>query len=214
MPVPARSTSLAVVSPGSSTTSPATIANFTLGNAATGEGSLNVTGVGTLGPSQVIAEDVLIGNSGTGHLNITAGGVFTQNIDGSPDAFVAQQLDSSGDVTVHGDGSQWSMARLEIGNLGDATLSVEAGGFVHSTSNDMALADSGGSGRVAVFGAGTSNSTLQVANDLYVGSAGLGELRVGQDLLGTADGNGTLHVGSDSVHRQQCRQSSSTTRSS
>ena len=73
-----------------------------------------------------------IGNFGTGHLNITDGGVLNQNIFTSPDAFVAQNLGSSGDVTVNGDGSQWLMARLEIGNLGDATLSVEDGGLVRS----------------------------------------------------------------------------------
>ncbi len=169
------------------------IANFELGYLADGEGTLNISGSG----SQVIAEDVLIGRSGTGHLNITAGGVLNQNIFTSPDAFVALNVDSSGDVTVNGTGSQWLMARLEIGNLGDATLSVEAGGLVRSNSNDMVLGDAGGSGKVAVFGAGVSNSTLQVTNDLYVGSAGLGELYVGQDLLGAADGNGSLIVGSD-----------------
>ena len=52
------------------------IANFELGYLADGEGTLNVSGAG----SQVIAEDVLIGRSGTGHLNITAGGVLNQNI--------------------------------------------------------------------------------------------------------------------------------------
>ncbi len=169
------------------------IANFELGLLADGEGTLNISGTG----SQVIAEDVLIGRSGTGHLNITAGGVLNQNIFTSANAFVALEVGSSGDVTVNGDGSQWLMARLEIGNFGDATLSIEDGGLVRSNSNDMALADAGGSGRVAVFGAGVSNSTLQVTNDLYVGSAGLGELYVGQDLLGAADGNGSLIVGSD-----------------
>ncbi|MEZ6073763.1 MAG: PEP-CTERM sorting domain-containing protein [Pirellulales bacterium] len=61
----------------------------------------------------------------------------------------------------------------------------------------MSIADAGGNGRVAVFGAGTGSSTLDVTNDLYVGNIGLGELFVGKDLNGTADGNGTLDVGSD-----------------
>jgi T5SS/PEP-CTERM-associated repeat protein len=166
------------------------IADFELGVLADGVGTLNVEGPG----SQIIAEDVVVGNAGAGTVTITAGGVFNQNIGPSPDAFVAQQAGATGDVTVHGDGSQWLMARLEIGNLGDATLSVEAGGLVRSNSNDMALGDAGGSGRVAVFGAGASNSTLQVANDLYVGSAGSGDVRIGQDLAGTTDGRGALQV--------------------
>jgi T5SS/PEP-CTERM-associated repeat protein len=163
------------------------IANFDLGVTADGEGTLNIMGGGVMGPSQVIAEDVIIGNLGTGHVNITAGGVLNQNINGDPDAFVALQLGSSGDVTVSGNGSQWLMERLEIGNLGDGTLSIEDGGLVRSNNNDMALADAGGSGKVAVFGtpdtgSGANISTLEVTNNLFVGSNGLGELRVGVDL--------------------------------
>jgi T5SS/PEP-CTERM-associated repeat protein len=175
------------------TTDTTGISDWELGETADGDGTLNINGAG----STAFGEDVIIGNFGSGHVHITGGGVFNQNIGSSPDAFVAQQVGSSGDVTVSGDGSQWLMGRLEIANLGDATLSVEAGGLVRSNSNDMALGDAGGSGRVAVFGAGASNSTLHVTNDLYVGSAGRGELSVGQNLSGTPDGNGSLVVGSD-----------------
>ncbi len=173
------------------------IADFQLGVTATGEGTLNIVG----DDSSVIAEDVFVGNLGNGHLNITAGGVLNQNISTSPDAFVAQATGSSGDVTVHGTGSEWRASRIEIGNLGDGTLSVEAGGFVRSAaaggSTDMTLGDAGGSGKVAIFGSGGSASRLEVAQDLYVGNLGLGELFVGRDLSGTADGSGTLSVGSD-----------------
>ncbi|MEZ6073764.1 MAG: hypothetical protein R3C10_26670 [Pirellulales bacterium] len=99
------------------------IADVQLGVTADGDGTLNIIGA----TSSVIAEDVLVGNFGTGHLLISDGGVLNQNISTSPDAFIAQQLGSSGDATVHGDGSQWLMARLEVANLGDATLSIEAG---------------------------------------------------------------------------------------
>ncbi|WP_168205048.1 beta strand repeat-containing protein [Bythopirellula goksoeyrii] len=159
------------------------IADFQLGLTADGEGTLNINGAG----SSVIAEDLFVGSNGTGNLNITAGGVLNQNIHTSPDAFVAANVGSSGDIMVNGDGSQWLMARLEIGNLGDATLSVEDGGLVRSNSNDMVLAVAGGSGNVAVFGtpdtgSGANISTLDATNNLFVGSEGLGELRVGVDL--------------------------------
>ena len=169
------------------------ISDIELGVQASSSGTLLIDGPN----STVTAEDVYIGRAGSGLVTVSGGGHFDQSIAASPDAFVAQELGSSGDVTVSGDNSQWLMARLEIGNLGDATLSVEAGGLVRSNSNDMALGDAGGSGRVAVFGAGASESTLEVTNDLYVGSAGLGVLHVGQDLLGNPDGNGSLVVGSD-----------------
>ncbi|TWU28155.1 beta strand repeat-containing protein [Bythopirellula polymerisocia] len=180
------------------------IADFNLGLTADGEGTLNIDGSG----SSVIAEDMSIGVSGTGHLNITNGGVLNQNIGTSPYAFVALNAGSSGDVTVNGVGSQWDMARLEIGNLGDATLSVEDGGLVRSNSNDMTLADAGGSGRVAVFGtpdtgSGANISTLDVTNDLYVGNLGLGELRVGVDLAANLNadplgvGHADISVGGD-----------------
>ncbi len=180
------------------------IANFELGYLADGDGTLHVSG----GGSQVIAEDVLIGRSGTGHMSIAAGGVVNQNISTSPDAFVALNAGSSGDVTVHGLGSQWLMARLEIGNLGDATLSIEDGGLVRSNSNDMVLADAGGSGKVALvgtpdMGGGAKISTLDVTNDLFVGSNGLGELRVGVGLAADLNtdplgvGHASLVVDSD-----------------
>lgn len=168
-------------------------ADISLGFAATGEGTLNIIGPN----SAVIVEDLFVGESGAGHLMISAGGRMDGSLGTTPDAFVAQAADSTGDVTVNGDGSQWQAARIEIGNLGTATLSVEAGGLVRSNSNDMTLGDAGGSGRVAVFGSGTNASRLETANDLYVGNIGLGQLFIGQDLTGTANGAGELSVGSD-----------------
>lgn len=169
------------------------IPNIFVGHQAAGNGTLLIDGAGTV----VTAEDSYIGNNGAAQVTVSGGGHFDQTIGSSPNALVAQQVGSSGDVTVTGDNSRWQTARLEIGNLGDATLSVEAGGLVRSNSNDMALGDAGGSGRVAVFGAGSSASSLEVTNDLYVGSAGQGVIYVGQDLLENPDGNGSLVVGSD-----------------
>ncbi len=134
--------------------------------------------------------------AGSGALNITDGGVFNQNIYTSPDAVIAVDTASTGDVIVHGDGSEWSMAILTVGSQGDATLSIEEGGLVQSNGSNVVLGDEGGSGRIAVFGSGTDNSTLDVANSLYVGYYGLGVLHVGQDLAGAANGAGALTVGS------------------
>ena len=169
------------------------IADFELGVFATGNGTINVDGA----DSQIIAEDSYFGRAGSGAVNITNGGQLLQTIGTNADAFVANDTDSTGAVTVNGDDSQWQADRIEIANLGTATLSVEAGGFVRSNANDMTLADAGGSGQVAVFGSGTNASRLETANDLYIGNLGLGQLFVGQDLMGNPNGTGELSVGSD-----------------
>ncbi|MEM7625872.1 MAG: PEP-CTERM sorting domain-containing protein [Planctomycetota bacterium] len=177
------------------------IADFVFGRNATGNGTGNIGGVGT----QIIAEDVLVGNSGTGALNITNGGTVLQNIGPSPDAFVGSLAGSSGSVVVNGDGSRWASSRTEIGNNGSGTLSVEAGGLVESGTtavDDMVIGDQAtATGSVAVFGSeGGNASRLTSTRDLYVGASGLGELRIGQDLTGStaaSGGFGELSVASD-----------------
>ncbi len=177
------------------------IADFVFGRNATGNGTGNIDGVGT----QIIAEDVFVGNSGTGSLNITNGAALLQNIGGSPDAFVGSVAGSTGSVVVNGDGSRWASSRTEIGNNGSGTLSVEAGGLVESGTtavDDMIIGDQAtAAGSVAVFGSeGGNASRLTSTRDIYVGLEGLGELRVGQDLTGStaaSGGFGELSVASD-----------------
>ncbi|MEO1497399.1 MAG: hypothetical protein AAFV43_09640 [Planctomycetota bacterium] len=170
------------------------IADLELGVLATGDGTLNIDGAG----SQFIAEDSVIGNAGAGVVNLTSGGQLIQNTFTNPDAFVAQQAGSTGDVTVNGAGSEWQARRIEIGNAGAATLSVEAGGLVRSSAGNLVLGDAAsGTGRVAVFGdtgAGEPTpSTLEVVTGtLFVGGAGTGDLGVGIDLDGNEVGGGLV----------------------
>ena len=170
------------------------IADLRVGNQAGSTGTLNVDGPG----SQFIGEDSILGNAGSAVVNITGGGQLLQNISTSPDAFAAQQAGSTAAITVTGAGSQWVARRIEIGNSGDATLSVEAGGLVRSTAGNLVLGDASiGAGRVAVFGdtggAMPTLSTLEVATGtLFVGGAGTGDLRVGIDLDDNELGGGLV----------------------
>lgn len=174
------------------------IADVRVGHLAGGVGALTIDGAG----SQFIAEDSFFGNAGSATVSVTGGGRLLQTIGSSPDAIVGGQASGNGDVVVNGAGSEWQARRIEIGNLGDATLSVEAGGLVRSNAGeDMVLGDANGStGRVAVFGSesGTA-STLDVAQSLFVGNNGRGELFVGRSLGSFVDDAGELTVGSDLI---------------
>ena len=172
------------------------IADLRVGNQAGSTGTLNIDGTG----SQFIGEDSILGNAGSAVVNITGGGQLLQNISTSPDAFAAQQAGSTAAITVNGAGSQWVARRIEIGNSGDATLSVEAGGLVRSTDANLVLGDASiGTGRVAVFGTsggGTPTpSTLEVATGtLFVGGEGTGVLNVGLDLNDNEVGGGLVEA--------------------
>lgn len=171
------------------------IADLELGVLATGNGTLNIDGPG----SRFIGEDSTFGEEGTATVNITGGGELLQNIGPSPDADVAGSAGSAGNITVNGDGSRWQAERIVLGNGGDATLSVEAGGNVRSDDDEVILGFTlGSSGRVAVFGgSGADRSSAEVVNDLRVGSGGLGELFIGRDLNGNSDGNGLITISGD-----------------
>ena len=166
------------------TTDAAGAADVSLGFAATGEGTLNITGLG----SKLIVEDFLIGENGTGHLNVSAGG-WVDTLGSSPDAFIGFLENSNGDATITGDNSQWDMQHLFVGNAGTGSLDIEAGGEVDATANVTIGEFATGSGTATVTGSGSSDSLLEVGSILTVGNAGEGTL----DVLAGAD----VTVGSD-----------------
>ena len=100
------------------------------------------------------------------------------------------------------------MARLEIGNLAmprfQSRMAVSSVAIATTWPSPTRVELR----KVAVFGtpdtgSGAKISTLEVTNDLYVGSNGLGELRVGVDLAADLSaeplgvGHATISVGSD-----------------
>jgi len=168
----------------SQTTDAVSGADTSLGFSATGEGTLNITGAG----SKAIVEDFFVGENGTGHLTISAGG-WLDTIGSTPDHFIGLEEDSNGDATVTGDNSLWDMQDLYMGNGGTGTLDIEAGGKVDATATVTIGDDSTGSGTATVTGSGSNDSLLEVGTILTVGNAGEGTL----DVLAGAD----VTVGSD-----------------
>ena len=162
------------------------ISDIELGVGATGDGTLVIDGAG----SSVTAEDVLIGFAGAGHLTVSGGGLLDQSIAASPDAFVALDPNSSGDVTVTGDNSLWNMRDALVGNSGAATLLIETGGKLDASGLMTLGDDPNSSGAATVTGTGTSDdSLLEVGGILTVGNGGQGTLGV--------DSGGGVTVGDD-----------------
>lgn len=124
-----------------------------VGNTSTGNGVVNIDGVGSRAQLQLSAS---VGSSGTGALNVSNGGLLTgtQLIVGSAAA--------NGTVTIDGAGSRIETTGLSlVGPNGTGSLSITNGGQFVSTfvsANQSALtlgSNSGGNGTITVSGAGS-----------------------------------------------------------
>lgn len=192
-----------------------TSADGAIGAAPAGDGTVTVTGAGS---SWTMNDAFSVGGWGTGTLTIADGGEVT-NVDGyiggfRPSAFgidpnvVGYDPNGTGTVTVTGTGSQWTNSGdLNVGFLGDGTLTISDGGLVDAvdvfvgeyTTGTVTISAGGamdantvwigraqnlGDGVVTVTGSG---STLD-ANDIYVGAWGQGELTIsdGAEVSNTA----------------------------
>ncbi len=140
-----------------------------------GSGTINVNGIGS---SLGISSTLNVGKSGLGMLNIEAGaqvlvsGVFSSNIGTDPG--------SAGTVTVTGAGSTWDSGLLTIGNNGQGTLNVEAGGQVNTTNGNIGNRN-GAVGMVTVTGSGSTWTS--------------GRIDVGLGSIGAAQGTLTVDAG-------------------
>ena len=136
-----------------------------------GTGAVTVTGTQSETASQLnVTGDgpLYVGYSGTGTLNVTAGGQAT-----SGNSFIGYREHSAGTAAVTGTGSHWQTGDLVVGSSGTGTLTVGAGGQVSSSIS--AVGDAPGStGTATVTGTGSQWQT----GDLVVGSSGTGTLRI------------------------------------
>ncbi len=212
------------------------LGNLTIGHS--GEGILNVTGsgyvqnvdgvvgavVGATGSVSVSQPEsqwrstgaMTVGLGGHGELSVSDGGIV--QVDGT--MFIAQDLNSVGVVTVDGMGSDLnSSTGMQIGNSGQATLTVTNGGSLSSTFseigglvgiNSSVTIDGPGStwittGIIEVGDAG--DATLTISNGGVVRS-GTGALADAADATTSATvtgagsawimhGSGTFYVGED-----------------
>jgi len=132
-------------------------------------GTANVDGAGSTWTHD---SDFIVGDSGTGVLNITNGGAVVNGT-----GYLGFNFDSDGTATVDGAGSLWSTnGFFYVGQNGDGTLTVANGGRVESH---------GSFGYVAYDGASTGLATIDGADSVWHNDHGL---YVG------FDGNGTIAI--------------------
>lgn len=142
----------------------------TIGKESTGNGTVTVEN----GGMWTTTNDLTVGDSGIGNLNIRTGGIaivqFGQGVD------VGSKAGSIGNVDVQG---QWNMTQgLTIGSLGNGTMTIEGGGAVASGDGDIGLGP-GSKGTVTVTGSGASApSTWSADGTVAVGEGGTGTLNI------------------------------------
>ena len=136
------------------------------GAGSTGHVSVNDSG-STLDANMALQIGLYGGN---GSLSIRNGG-SVRNID----AYIGDQADSNGAITVDGNGSIWtSDANAHIGYEGVGTVSIINGGQAHNSSCYIGTS-AGSNGTVTVDG---NQSTLTSNSYLYVGNEGNGSLSI------------------------------------
>jgi T5SS/PEP-CTERM-associated repeat protein/autotransporter-associated beta strand protein len=131
-------------------------------------GTVRVSGIGSTWTN---SGNLYIGYSGTGCLNIQAGG----QVSNSSASCIGFTSGSTGTVTVIGTGSKWiDNDYLHIGDSGEGTLNIEAGGLVSNTDGIIGN-NPGSSGKATVTGIG---SIWTNSDELDVGYQGNGTLKI------------------------------------
>ena len=145
-------------------------------------GAFNITGSDFNAPPQLI-----VGNHGTGTLNINSGA--DMNVTGhNSNVSLGHHATGVGAVTISGTGSTWTNNdRLWVGELGTGTLTIQNGGSLVTLgaagSGSILGTFVGGTGMATVTGAG---STWTSSNELRVGNSGNGTLMI-------SDGGALIH---------------------
>jgi len=140
---------------------------ISIGDAAGGVGTVNVSGAGSTFTSQ---SSLTVGNYGTGTLNVSNGGQATASA-----MYVGFYAGSSGTVTV-GSGGQASVGVIYVGMYQGAsgTMTIASGGRA-AVGSLFVGATPGSTGALTVDGAG---SILAIANSLATGYMGTGTTQI------------------------------------
>jgi len=130
------------------------------------------------------AGGLLIGNTGTGSLTISEGGMVM-----SATGAIGSNTSSSGSVSVTGRGSTWTDSGLiSVGRFGAGTLAIADGGTVNSFRGVIGnLASSNGTATVTGTGSSWNNSDF-----IIIGNAGTGNLTISN---GASASSGLIGVG-------------------
>jgi T5SS/PEP-CTERM-associated repeat protein len=165
-------------------------------------GSSGMATVAGTGSAWTCGGTLIVGNSGTGVLNISNGG----SVSSSGSGYLGYWSGSSGTVIVDGKGSAWTWGNMLYvgssypGNSGVGVLKISNGGSVSGKSANLGNS-TGSSGTVTVDGTG---SNFTCTSELHVGDSGTGVLNItnggavssGFGNLGyyTANSSGTVTV--------------------
>ena len=156
-----------------------------------GHGALTVNGVGS---AMTVTSTLDVGSRGTGSMSVEAGATVS-NTQGYIGSFKsAGGIIGTGVATVTGAGSTWTnSSTLRVGDGGNGTLNILAGGAVTDTTGTVGYATTSTS--AATVDGATSNWTS--SGDVTVARGGVGVLNLtngGNLFAGGAAGTGTLNV--------------------
>jgi autotransporter family porin len=158
-----------------------------------GQGIVTVDGVGS---SWIAQEQIEVGNSGRGIVNIQNGGLLST---GGHQDLIGLANGYQSDVNVIGAGSKWTSTALNgitVGYMGGGNLNILQGGYVSTSSLNLGrMANS--EGKLTVAGTG---STLDITGALSIGSTGSGEVILADQGVINANSvsvnaNGVLNIG-------------------
>ncbi len=142
------------------------VANSETGYIGYGGSSTGVATVSGPGSQWNNSSNLIVGYSGDGTLNVTAGGAVSNNSYSA----IGYHFGSISVATVSGSDSHWSnLGSLYVGRSGDGRLNVEAGGEVNNTHGFLGrYINSTGEATVTGPGSQWNNSSLTVGGDTSV----------------------------------------------
>ena len=151
-------------------------------------GDVDPGGAATQPDPWAVGANLYVGKTGTGALNVAAGGVVS-----SSHGYLGYSGNSSsGEVTVTGSGSQWTSAgNTFVGYEGNGELTISNGASASYVWSSIG-GESGSSGSVVVSDAGSSWTH---SAGLMVGYSGTGELTVSK---GASVSNTGAYIGNQS----------------
>ncbi|HEY7886152.1 MAG TPA: ESPR-type extended signal peptide-containing protein, partial [Cellvibrionaceae bacterium] len=167
--------------------------NGSIGEAVNSDASANVSGVNAIWNLSTV---LIVGNAGSGNLNITEFGRIN-----NLQAVIGDKAGSTGKASVSGNGSVWNnTGNVYLASQGHGELAISMGGLV-TTNSGIVGAGATGTAVVSVDGADSRFNS----NTLIVGSNGQGTLNLinsgsanisGQVTIGyNAGSHGVLNIG-------------------
>lgn len=139
-----------------------------IGSQTSSSGKLVVAGLGSVFDS---GDDLTLGSSGFGVVEITAGGGLDSDA-----VVIGDSSAGRGLATIANQQSRWTATLATIGDVGHGQISLSDGGRFVATGNTVVGAAQGGVGVVDVVGVGSLYA--HSGPNFTLGSAGAGELRI------------------------------------